>query len=118
VLALILTVIGLYGLISYSVLRRTREIGIRLALGAQRKHILRLVLRQGVNAAFAGIGIGLVGALAATRVMASLLYGISYGAWFIFAIVAILLLLVSVIASYIPARRATVVDPIIALHND
>lgn len=118
VLALILTVIGLYGLISYSVLRRTREIGIRLALGAQRKDILRLVLRQGVNAAFAGIGIGLVGALAATRVMASLLYGISYGAWFIFAIVAILLLLVSVIASYIPARRATVVDPIIALHND
>ena len=117
-LALALAMIGLYGLISYSVLRRTREIGIRLALGARREDVLRLILRQGVIAALIGVGIGLVGALGAMRVMATLLYGITYSAWVVFAVVALLLLVITVTASYIPARRATKVDPMIALHSE
>lgn len=117
-LALALAMIGLYGLISYSVLRRTREIGIRLALGARRENVLRLILRQGVVAALMGVSIGLAGALAAMRVMASLLYGITYSVWVVFAVVALLLLLITVTASYIPARRATKVDPMIALRNE
>jgi len=118
VLALVLAMIGLYGLISYSVLQRTREIGIRLALGAQRENVLRLMLRQGVVAALVGVGIGLVFGLALIRVMASLLYGLTYSAWMVFASVAILLILVAVAASYFPARRATKVDPMVALRNE
>ena len=117
-LALVLAMIGLYGLISYTVLQRTREIGIRLALGAQREDILRLVLRQGVLAAVVGVGIGLVFGLALIRVMASLLYGLNYSAWMVFAFVALLLTLVAITASYFPARRATKVDPIVALRNE
>jgi putative ABC transport system permease protein len=125
--ALVLAMIGLYGLISYSVLQRTREIGIRLALGAQREDILRLMLRQGVVAALVGIAVGLgfvgvavalVFGLGLTRVMASLLYGINYSAWMVFASVAILLTLIATTASYLPARRATKVDPIVALRNE
>jgi len=117
-LALVLAMIGLYGLISYSVVQRSREIGIRLSLGAQREDVLRLILRQGVIAALTGVGIGLVFGLALTRVMASLLYGLNYGAWMVFAFVAILLMLVATTASYLPARRATKVDPIVALRNE
>jgi putative ABC transport system permease protein len=117
-LALILAMIGLYGLISYSVLQRTREIGIRLALGAQREHVLRLILRQGVVAALLGVGIGLVFGLASIRVMSSLLYGLNYSAWMVFAFVAVLLMTVAVTASYFPARRATKVDPVVALRNE
>ncbi len=117
-LALVLAMIGLYGLISYSVLRRTREIGIRLALGAQREDILRLIVRQGVIATIAGVGIGLVAGLASMRVMASLLYGINSGDWIIFAWVAILLAAIAITASYVPARRATHVDPMVALRNE
>ena len=117
-LALVLAMIGLYGLISYSVLQRTREIGIRLSLGAQREDILRLMLRQGVIAALTGVGIGLVCGLALTRVMASLLYGLNYSAWMVFVFVAILLTLIATTASYLPARRATKVDPIVALRNE
>jgi putative ABC transport system permease protein len=117
-LALVLAMIGLYGLISYSVLQRTREIGIRLALGAQRGDILKLILRQGVIATLAGVGIGMVLGLALTRVMASLLYGINWSDWTIFAFVAILLAAVAVTASYVPARRAMEVDPIVALRNE
>ena len=117
-LALVLAMIGLYGLISYSVLRRTREIGIRLALGAQREDILRLILRQGVIATLAGVGIGLVAGLGLTRVMASLLYGINSGDWIVFAGVAIFLAAVAITASYVPARRATQVDPMVALRNE
>ena len=110
--------VGLYGLISYSVLRRTREIGIRLALGARREDVLRLILLQGVTAALTGIGVGIIGAFGAMRVVASLLYGIGSSAWIIFAIVAVLLLVVTATASYVPAQRAAKVDPIIALHNE
>jgi putative ABC transport system permease protein len=117
-LALALAMIGLYGLISYSVLQRTREIGIRLAIGAQRQDILRLMIRQGIVAALAGVGIGLVFGVVMTRVMASLLYGLNYSAWTVFAFVAVLLTLIATTASYLPARRATDVDPMVALRNE
>jgi putative ABC transport system permease protein len=117
-LALVLAMIGLYGLISYSVLRRTREIGIRLALGAQRQDILRLILRQGVITTLIGVGVGLVAGLASTRVMASLLYGINLADWIVFAGVAIFLAAIAITASYVPARRATQVDPMVALRNE
>ena len=117
-LALALAMLGLYGLISYSVLQRTREIGIRLALGARRQDILRLMLRQGVIAALLGVGIGLVFGLALIRVMASLLYGLNSSAWMVFAAVALLLTSIATIASYLPARRATQVDPMVALRNE
>jgi putative ABC transport system permease protein len=117
-LALVLAMIGLYGLISYSVLRRTREIGIRLALGAQRDDILRLILRQGVVATGVGVAIGLVAGLVSIRVIASLLYGINSADWVIFAVVAIFLAAVAITASYVPARRAMQVDPMVALRNE
>ena len=117
-LALVLAIIGLYGLISYSVLQRTREIGIRMALGAQRQDILRLMIRQGVIAAVTGVVIGLVAGLALTRVMSSVLYGISASNWLVFAVVSLLLLLIALTASYVPAHRATRVDPMIALRNE
>ncbi len=117
-LALILAMIGLYGLVSYSVLQRSREIGIRLSLGAQRRDILRLILRQGVVASLVGVGIGLAFGLALIRVMANLLYGVNYSAWMVFACVAFLLTLIATTASYVPARRATRVDPMVALRNE
>ncbi|MGO9304551.1 MAG: ABC transporter permease [Candidatus Korobacteraceae bacterium] len=117
-LALILATLGLYGLISYSVLQRTREIGIRMALGAQRPDILKLVIRQGVIAAVTGVAIGLVGGMVLMRVMASLLYGVSSSGWLILIWVSLLLLLVALAASYIPAHRATAVDPMVALRNE
>ena len=117
-LALILSMIGLYGLISYSVVGRTREIGIRLALGAERKDILRLILRQGVITTLIGVGTGLVAGLASMKVLASLLYGINRADWVIFAGVAIILAAIAMTASYVPARRATQVDPMIALRNE
>jgi len=117
-LALVLAMIGLYGLISYSVLQRTREIGIRMALGAERDDILKLMIRQGVMAALTGVVIGLLATLALTRVMATVLYGVSSINWLIFIGVSLLLLLVALTASYIPARRATEVDPMIALRNE
>ncbi|MFI5115436.1 MAG: ABC transporter permease [Terriglobales bacterium] len=117
-LALVLAMIGLYGLISYSVVGRTREIGIRLALGAQRKDILQLILRQGVITTLIGVGVGLVAGLASTRVMASLLYGINLGDWTVFVGVAAFLAAIAITASYVPARRATQVDPMVTLRNE
>jgi putative ABC transport system permease protein len=117
-LALILAVVGLYGLISHMVLQRTREIGIRVALGAQRPDILRMVLGQGVRATFAGVGIGVLAGLALTRLLRSLLYGVTPGDWFTFLSVAVLLLVVALAACSIPARRATRVDPIVALRYE
>jgi putative ABC transport system permease protein len=117
-LALILAVVGLYGLIAHMVLQRTREIGIRVALGAQRRDILRIVLRQGIRATLAGLGIGVVAGLALTRLLSSSLYGVSPSDWLTFVSVTLLLLVVALAACCIPARRAMRVDPIVALRYE
>jgi putative ABC transport system permease protein len=117
-LALILAIVGLYGLISHLVLQRTREIGIRVALGAQRRDILRLVLRQGILATLAGVAIGVILSLAITRLLSSLLFGVTPADWLTFLSVTVLLLVVAFAACSIPACRATRVDPIVALRYE
>jgi predicted permease len=117
-LALILAVVGLYGLIAQMALQRTREIGIRVALGAQRKDILRMVLRQGIRATLAGVAAGVVAGLALTRLMRSLLYGVSPGDWLTFVSVSVLMLAVALAACLIPAYRAMRVDPLVALRYE
>jgi putative ABC transport system permease protein len=114
-LALVLAVVGIYGVMSYSVSRRTQEIGIRVALGARRKDVLVLVVRQGLLLALTGSAIGIVGALLLSRVIASQLYGISPTDPVTFLAVSILLTIVALVACYIPARRAMRVDPTVAL---
>jgi len=116
--ALLLAVIGTYGVMAYAVARRTREVGVRMALGARAGDVLRLVLVQGVGAAAAGVALGIAGAAVLTRTMRSLLYGVTATDPVTFIAVALLLALVAVAASYIPARRATQVDPLIALRSD
>ena len=117
-LALVLATVGLYGVIAYSVSQRTREMGIRLALGADRPSVLRLVMSQGARLTLAGLVAGLVGAAALTRVMAGMLYGVTPLDPVTFVLVGIVLGLVALLASYFPARRATRVDPVIALRAD
>jgi ABC-type antimicrobial peptide transport system permease subunit len=114
-MALLLVLMGIYGIIAYSVAERTQEMGIRRALGAQRTDILRLVVGQSFRLAFAGVAIGILGALGLTRLMGSLLFHVSATDPATFAAVASLFLCVALLASYIPARRATRIDPITAL---
>jgi predicted permease len=117
-LALVLACVGIYGVISYLVGQRTHEIGVRVALGAQQSDVLKLVLGHGAKMALLGVAVGLLAALALTRLMSNQLFGVSPHDPLTFAAVATLLMLVALAACYLPARRATRVDPIIALRHD
>jgi len=117
-LALLLGAIGIYGVISYSVAQRTREIGVRMALGAPRVGVFRMVVGQGLKLAGTGIAIGILAALGLARLMSSLLYQVSTADVETFSVVAILLLLVAFAASYLPARRAMSVEPMEALRYE
>ncbi len=117
-LALILAGIGIYGVLSYLVGQRTQEIGVRMALGAQRLHVLRMVLKDGVRMTLIGIGIGMAAALGLTRLMSNMLFGVKPTDPLTFACVAMLLCVIAMLACYVPARRATKVDPMIALRHE
>jgi len=116
--ALVLTIVGLYGVMSYSVVQRTNEIGIRLALGAQSRDVLLMIVKQGSRLIVVGLLIGLAGAFAATRVIASLLFGVTTKDPFTFVAAAVLLAIVALLACYVPAWRATKVDPLEALRYE
>jgi predicted permease len=118
VLALLMASLGLYGVISYLVERRTQELGVRIALGAQSWSVLRLVLTDGMKMAGFGVAVGLMASLGLTRLLTGLLYGVSTTDPFTFIVIAVLLLLVAALACYLPALRATRVDPLVALRHE
>jgi putative ABC transport system permease protein len=118
VLAVVLAVIGIYGVIAYSTAQRTQEIGIRMALGADRGSVVRMVLAGGLRIAAAGLTIGVLGALALSQVLAGLLFGVTARDPLTFVAVSFALLIVSLAACWIPARRAMRVDPILALRGE
>jgi len=117
-IALVIASLGIYGVISYTVSQRTRELGIRIALGAQRERVVRLVIRQGLSLTLAGIIIGVAGAYVVTRLIASLLFGVAPADPITFVAVAATFVAVACMASYLPARRAASVDPIIAMRAE
>jgi putative ABC transport system permease protein len=114
-LALILTAVGIYGVLNYQVSQRTHEIGIRMALGARKRDVLKLVISEGLLLTAIGVVVGLAGAFGLTRLMSSLLFGVSPADPATFGTISLLLIAVSLLASYIPARHATKVDPMVAL---
>jgi predicted permease len=116
--AALLAAIGIYGMLAYTVMRRTREIGIRMALGAQRRQVLALVLQEGVMLTIVGVSLGLAGAAGATRLLQGMLFGVTPLDPKTFLAVALLFGIVATVASYVPARRATMVDPMVALRSE
>jgi putative ABC transport system permease protein len=118
VFALVLAVVGVYGVLSHLVTQGTHDIGVRMALGAERGRIQLMVLRQGLELTGVGVLLGLIGAAAVTRVMSSLLFGISATDPATFAAVPLILLATAMLACYVPARRATRVDPVTALRDE
>jgi putative ABC transport system permease protein len=118
VIALLLASIGIYGVTAYSVTQRTQEIGLRMALGAQTKDVLSLILRNGMVLSLSGVAVGLLGAFALSRLIGKLLFGVKPTDAWTYIAVSTVLVVVTLIACYLPARRATKVDPLVALRHE